>query len=358
MRSLRIVLALALLLCLAPVACSGQGERSEAARGGGEGDPRSTEGAAPAGWALAIHGGAGTISRDLPEERRRQYYDGLERALTAGKEVLAAGGTAVDAVQSVILVLEDDPLFNAARGAVYTHEGTHELDAAIMDGRDRSCGSVTGIKTVKNPILLARAVMERTPHVFMMGEGAEALAGKLELERVENSYFDTERRREQLERTIERERETGSWHEDFGTAEGEGGSTVGAAALDVHGDLAAATSTGGLTNKRFGRVGDVPVVGAGTYADNRSCALSGTGKGEEFIKHTVARTIAALAEYEGMSCQDAADRVMAERLQPGDGGVIGVGPTGEIVWSFNSAGMFRGAADSDGRFETRIWQEE
>lgn len=316
------------------------------------------EGAAPAGWSLAIHGGAGTISRDLPEERRRQYYEGLERALTAGEEVLASGGTALDAVEAVILVLEDDPLFNAARGAVYTHEGTHELDAAIMDGRDRACGSVTGIKTVKNPILLARAVMERTPHVFMMGEGAEALAAKLELEQVENSYFDTERRRGQLERAIERERETGSWHEDFGPAEGEGGSTVGAAALDVHGDLAAATSTGGLTNKRFGRVGDVPVIGAGTYADNRSCALSGTGKGEEFIKHTVARTIAALAEYEGMSCQEAADRVMTERLQPGDGGVIGVGPAGEIVWSFNSAGMFRGAADSDGRFETRIWDDE
>ena len=301
-------------------------------------------------WALAIHGGAGTISKDLPEEQREAYYEGLERALAAGREVLEGGGAALDAVEAVVVILEDDPLFNAGKGAVYNHEGEHELDAAIMDGRTRDAGAVTGITTVKNPILLARGVMEESPHVFMMGEGAEVFAEALGLERVENSYYDTERRREALERAIERERESGSWHERFGT--------VGAAALDVHGNLAAATSTGGLTNKRFGRIGDVPVIGAGTYADNRSCALSGTGRGEEFIKHTVARTIAALVEYGGMSCGAAAERVMAERLEPGDGGVIGVGGDGGIVWAFNSAGMFRGAADSAGRFETRIWSEE
>lgn len=301
-------------------------------------------------WALAIHGGAGTISKDLPEERRKEYYDGLEKALAAGKEVLAGGGTALDAVEAVVVLLEDDPLFNAGKGAVFNHEGEHELDAAIMDGRTRDAGSVTGIETVKNPILLARGVMEESPHVFMMGEGAEVFADALGLERVENSYYDTERRREALERAIEREKETGGWHEELGT--------VGAAALDVHGNLAAATSTGGLTNKRFGRIGDVPVVGAGTYADDASCALSGTGKGEEFIKHTVARTVAALVEYEGMTCDAAAEKVMAERLQPGDGGLIGVGADGGIVWAFNSAGMFRGAADSTGRFETRIWQDE
>lgn len=338
MRPSKIVFAAAVSLAMLQPACSGQTEEA----GAGE--------VAAARWSLAIHGGAGTISRDLPEDRRRGYYAGLEAALEAGEGILATGGTALDAVEAVILVLEDDPLFNAGRGAVYTHEGTHELDAAIMDGRDRSCGAVTGIKTVKNPILLARAVMERTPHVFMMGEGAEALATGLGLERVENSHFDTERRKEQLDRAIEREEETGSWSDSFGT--------VGAAALDVHGNLAAATSTGGLTNKRFGRIGDVPVIGAGTYADNESCALSGTGKGEEFIKHTVARTIAALVEHAGLSCQQAADRVMTDRLQPGDGGVIGVGRAGDVVWSFNSEGMFRGAADSGGRFETRIWREE
>jgi len=301
-------------------------------------------------WALAIHGGAGVISKDMPAEQRAQYTAGLEAALTAGKKVLEGGGTSLDAVQAVILTLEDNPLFNAGKGAVYTHEGTHELDAAIMNGRDRSCGSVTGIKTVKHPILLARAVMERTPHVFMMGDGAEQLAAKLGLERVDNSYFDTERRREQLDRAIEREKETGSWSDTFGT--------VGAAAFDTHGDLAAATSTGGLTNKRFGRIGDVPVIGAGTYADNDSCALSGTGLGEQYIRNTVTRTIAALVEYKGMTCQQAADHVMRERLNPGDGGVIGVGRHGDIVWSFNSTGMFRGAADSNGRFETRIWEDE
>lgn len=301
-------------------------------------------------WALAIHGGAGVISRDMPDERKQEYYDGLTKALAAGKEVLAGGGTALDAVERVVVTLEDDPLFNAGKGAVYTHEGTHELDAAVMDGRDRSCGAVTGLTTVKNPIKLARLVMEESPHVFMMGDGAEAFAGALDLERVEPSYFDTERRWESLQRALEREEETGAWHQRFGT--------VGAAALDVHGHLAAATSTGGITNKRFGRIGDVPVIGAGTYADDASCALSGTGAGEEFIKHTVARTIAALAEYQDLTCAEAAKRVIHQRLQPGDGGVIGVGPGGEIVWEYNSGGMFRGAADSGGRFEVRIWADE
>lgn len=305
-------------------------------------------------WALAIHAGAGVISKDLAEEEKRAYYAGLEKALAAGKEVLAAGGTALDAVERVVVILEDDPKFNAGKGAVYTHEGTHELDAAIMDGSDRSCGAVTGIKTVKNPILLARGIMAQSPHVFMMGEGAEVFADKLGLERVENSYFDTERRREALERAIQREKEEGVWTDEFGDPYG----TVGAAALDTHGHMAAATSTGGLTNKRFGRIGDVPVIGAGTYADDASCALSGTGEGEQFIRHTVARTIAALVEHAGMTCSEAAREVIANRLEPGDGGMIGVGADGGIVWEFNTLGMFRGAADSTGRFEVRIWQDE
>ncbi len=299
-------------------------------------------------WALAIHGGAGVISRDMPAEARQQYVDGLKQALAAGKEVLASGGTALDAVERVIVTLEDNPLFNAGKGAVYTHEGTHELDAAIMDGRDRSAGSVTGIKTVKNPIKLARLVMERSPHVFMGYAGAEAFADEMGVERVPNSYYDTARRKEALEKALEREKKTGKWSSEFGT--------VGAAALDTHGDLAAATSTGGLTNKRFGRIGDVPVIGAGTYADNQSCALSGTGKGEEYIKNTVTRTIAALVEYKGLTCDQAAKEVLEHRLKPGDGGVIGVGRDGGIVWEFNTTGMFRGAATSDGRFEVKIWE--
>jgi beta-aspartyl-peptidase (threonine type) len=301
-------------------------------------------------WALAIHGGAGVISKDMPEARKKEYYAGLEKALAAGREVLAGGGTALDAVEHVILVLEDDPRFNAGKGAVYTHEGTHELDAAIMDGSDRSAGAVTGIKTVKHPILLARLVMEKSPHVFMAGAGAEVFAERFGLERVENSFFDTPERFDALQKAIEREKKEGGWTDKFGT--------VGAAALDTHGHLAAATSTGGLTNKRFGRIGDVPVIGAGTYADDATCALSGTGQGEQFIRHTVARTIAARVEYLGETCSEAAKHVIQERLQPGDGGVIGVGRDGGIVWEFNSEGMFRGAADSTGRFETRIWQDE
>jgi len=347
MRAPRSTPFVALFACFLAFACSASepsgSEISSASEAASDAAPSPR-------WALAIHGGAGVISRDMPEADRERYYDGLETALAAGREVLAGGGTALDAVERVVRTLEDNPLFNAGKGAVYNHEGAHELDAAIMDGRDRSCGAVTGITTVKSPIGLARLVMEKSPHVFMMGAGAEAFGEELGVERVENSYFDTPRRWESLQRALEREKETGSWAEKFGT--------VGAAALDTHGNLAAATSTGGLTNKRFGRIGDVPVIGAGTYADNESCALSGTGQGEQFIKHTVARTIAALAEYGGMSCGEAARKVIQERLEPGDGGVIGVGPDGEIVWEFNSGGMFRGAADSGGRFEVRIWTEK
>ncbi len=301
-------------------------------------------------WALAIHGGAGVISRDMPADQRAAYLDGLKKALAAGKQVLASGGTALDAVERVLVTLEDNSLFNAGKGAVYTHEGTHELDAAIMDGRDRSAGAVTGIKTVKNPIKLARLVMERSPHVFMGYEGAEAFATQMGVERVPNSYYDTDRRYQQLQKALEREKKTGEWTEKFGT--------VGAAALDTHGNLAAGTSTGGLTNKRFGRIGDSPIVGAGTYADNDSCALSGTGQGEEFIKNTVTRTIAALVEYKGMTCGEAARQVIQHRIKPGDGGVIGVGRDGEIVWEYNTTGMFRGAANSEGRFEIKIWQDQ
>lgn len=329
------------LLLVSSVACAEAPEGAKDEAGGEEN--RAT-------WSLAIHGGAGNISREMPEERRKARVEGLETALDAGREILAGGGTALDAVEAVVRSLESDPEFNAGKGAVFTHEGTHELDAAIMDGRDRSCGAVTGLTTVKHPIELARAVMTETPHVFMMGDGAETLADRLDLERVENSWFDTERRRKSLERALEREKETGSWHERFGT--------VGAAARDTHGDLAAATSTGGLTNKRFGRIGDVPVIGAGTYADNASCALSGTGNGEAFIRDTATRSIAALVEYGDLDCQSAARQVIHERLEPGDGGVIGVGRDGEIVWELSTTGMYRGAADSEGRFEIRIWEDE
>ncbi len=235
-----------------------------------------------------------------------------------------------------------------------------------MDGRDLSCGAVAGLKTVRNPISLARLVKERSPHVFLVGEGAEVFAQEQGLERVSQDYFHTERRYESLQRALEREPQEAEEAEEGGESASLGDglgetldeiySTVGAVALDRDGNLAAATSTGGLTNKRFGRVGDVPVIGAGTYADNRSCAVSGTGKGEQFIRHTVARSIAARMQLAGESLEEAARAVIDGELDPGDGGVITVSKNGEIALVFNSEGMFRGAADSSGRFEVAIWE--
>lgn len=297
----------------------------------------------PGRWAIAIHGGAGTIPRDIPAAEKEQYLASLRAALTLGKEVLEKGGTSLDAVEKVVRFLEDDPLFNAGKGAVFTHEGTNELDAAIMDGRTLSCGSVAGVKTVKNPISLARLVMEKSPHVFMVGEGAEKFAAEMKVEVVPKEYFFTQKRWDQLQAALKKE------------AEEKDKDTVGAVARDVHGNLAAATSTGGMTNKRFGRLGDVPVIGAGTYANNKTCAVSGTGWGEKFIRHTVAHDISALIEYANLSVQQAAETVIQRKLDRGDGGVIVVGRDGAIAMVFNSAGMYRGAADSTGRFEVAIW---
>lgn len=296
-------------------------------------------------YAIAIHGGAGTIPKSLPQSEKDAYLKSLSEALKIGRDVLAAGGNSLDAVEKVVRFLEDDPLFNAGKGAVFTHDGTHELDAAIMDGRDLSCGSVAGVKTVKNPISLARMVKERTQHVFLVGEGADKFAEEMKVERVGQDYFFVQRRYDQLQEELRKEKEPEKDRD-----------TVGAVALDSHGNLAAATSTGGMTNKRWGRLGDVPVIGAGTYANNRTCAISATGVGEEFIKHTVAHDISALMEYRGLSLQQAADEVVHRKLKPGDGGVIGVSKDGAIALVFNSEGMYRGAADSSGRFEVKIWE--
>jgi len=299
-------------------------------------------------WALAIHGGAGTIPKNVPEGGREQYLKSLAAALKLGAGILEKGGASLDAVEAVVRALEDDPLFNAGKGAVFTHEGTHELDAAIMDGRDLSCGSVAGLKTVKNPITLARKVMEKSGHVFLVGEGAERFAGEMKVERVPNEYFSTSQRLAQWQEALKEEAAKAA-------KDPKDKDTVGAVALDLHGNLAAATSTGGLTNKRWGRLGDVPVIGAGTYANNRTCAVSATGIGEQFIRHTVAHDISALVEYAGLSLQKAAERVIREKLQPGDGGVIAAGRDGSLALVFNSEGMYRGAADSSGRFEVAIW---
>lgn len=293
-------------------------------------------------WSLAIHGGAGTIPKNIPEAQKEEYLKGLRAALEVGQKVLAGGGTSLDAVEKVVRILEDNPLFNAGKGAVFTNEGTHELDAAIMDGRDLSCGSVAGLKTVKNPISLARLVMEKSPHVFMVGTGAEKFADEMKVERVDQKYFFTQKRYDDWQKKLKEEAEKDK-------------DTVGAVALDVHGNLAAATSTGGMTNKRFGRLGDVPVIGAGTYANNRTAAISATGWGEKFIRHTVAHDISALIEYKGLTLQQAAEEVIHRKLDKDDGGIIGVARDGSIALVFNSEGMYRGAADSTGRFEVAIW---
>lgn len=350
--TLRLLLATLLLL---PTACTAPSPNGTT---GTTAEVPATEGSEESGadrpeWALAIHGGAGVIPKDMEEERKQEYFDALEAALALGRDSLERGESALDTVEQVVRFLEDDPKFNAGKGAVYTHEGTHELDAAIMDGRTLDCGSVAAVTTIKHPITLARRVLERSPHVFLIGEGAEVFATEMGVERVTQDYFHTERRYEQLQRILEEEARaegTGQGTED------KERSTVGAVALDRNGDLAAATSTGGLTNKRFGRVGDVPVIGAGTYANNRTCAVSGTGKGEQFIRHTVAHSISAAMEHGGLSLDEAARQVIHERLEEGDGGIIAVGHDGSIALVFNSPGMFRGAADARGRFEVGIWE--
>ncbi len=301
-------------------------------------------------WSLAIHGGAGVIDKSMPEEKKKEYFAALERALSLGKGMLEKGASAVDTVEAVVRDLENDPKFNAGKGAVFTHDGEHEMDAAIMDGSTLGCGSVAGLKTVKNPISLARLVMEKSKHVFFAGPGAEKfadeMAGNPKIERAGPDYFFVQERYDQWQKAMKDEA-AGSVPKKFGT--------VGAVALDIHGHLAAATSTGGLTDKRFGRIGDVPVIGAGTYADDRSCAVSATGVGEQFIRHTVARTIAARVQFAGLSLEEAAKQTIGE-LAPGDGGVIAVGKDGRIALVFNSSGMFRGAADASGRFEVAIWE--
>ena len=306
-----------------------------------------TRGDAPK-YAIAIHGGAGVITKDKIPDGGRAHLEALRAALELGRSTLAAGGTSLDAVEKVVRRLEDDPLFNAGKGAVYDHDGLHELDAAIMDGRRLACGAVAAVKTVKNPISLARLVMERSPHVLLVGEGADRFAAEMGVERVGQDYFHTAYRYEEWQQELRKKR--------GGADAGKSHGTVGAVALDRFGNLAAATSTGGTTDKLAGRVGDSPIVGAGTYADNRTCAVSGTGSGEEFIRHAVAHDIAALIEYRGATVQQAAEAVVRGKLRPGDGGVIVVGRDGAIALVFNSEGMYRGAADSTGRFDVKIWE--
>lgn len=329
-------------------------------------------------WSIAIHGGAGTIAREnMSAEAEAEYRAGLQVALDAGAKVLSEGGTAMDAVEAVILILEDDPKFNAGRGAVYTWEGGHELDASIMDGRDRDAGAVAGVTYVRNPILLARKVMTDSPHVMLSGEGAETFAAEQGLDLVPGEFFDTDSRREALERMKADKLSAIDVDIKFGT--------VGAVALDQDGNLAAGTSTGGMTGKRWNRIGDAPVIGAGTYADNRSCAVSATGWGEYFIRVGVAHEICTQLRFQSSGsgtvshglnedgqvelvepdpldadhAQEIADSVMDDVKElGGDGGIILVTPEGHALYSFNTSGMYRGRATSEGVNEVAIYGDE
>lgn len=298
--------------------------------------------------AIAVHGGAGVVpAAELTPQLDAAFRTGLGAALRAGYAVLEAGGSSLDAVTAAVVVLEEDPLFNAGRGAVLCADGGHELDAAIMDGADLRAGAVAGLRRVRNPVLLARHLLERSPHVMLAGPGADALAAAEGIECVPNDWFTTERRRAELER-----------HRAGLARVGDEASlgTVGAVALDGRGHLAAATSTGGMTGKRPGRVGDTPIIGAGTYASDDCCAVSATGHGEFFIRAAVAHEIASLVRHRGLGVQAAADDVVHRQLVRlgGSGGVIAVGRDGSIAMPFNSPGMLRGAMDSSGRFETGI----
>lgn len=303
----------------------------------------------PAEFAIAIHGGAGTIEKSkMTPEKERAYRAKLEEAIDAGYAVLDKGGASLDAVVAAINILEDSPLFNAGKGAVYTYEGAHELDASIMDGRDRQAGAVAGVKRVANPINLARMVMEDSPFVMLAGEGAEAFARSRGVPMVDNKRFDTEQRRQQLERAKEKLDKENKQDKDYRAAVDSlpvpfRMGTVGAVALDKQGNLAAGTSTGGMTAKRYGRIGDSPVIGAGTFADNRSCAVSATGHGEYFIRYSVAADICTRVAYQSKSVAQAADEVINEVLLPvgGTGGVIVLDAKGNIALTFNTKGMYR-----------------
>lgn len=304
-------------------------------------------------FAIAIHGGSGALTRSsLTLERESACRAALAEALEAGRKVLARGGSSLDAVTDAVKVLEDSPFFNAGKGAVFTREGTNEMDAAIMDGRDRRAGAVAAVTTVRNPVEAARAVMEKSPHVLLAGKGAERFAMEQGLAIVDPSYFRTAERWEQLQRA--REREGLPMDHDAPRAEPAGTSaieareelgTVGAVALDQAGNLAAATSTGGLTNKRSGRIGDSPIIGAGTWAENESVAVSATGTGEMFMRSVAAYDIAALVKYKGRTPQQAADEALAKvKAIGGRGGVVVLDRSGEAVFSFTTEGMYRGFA--------------
>lgn len=312
-------------------------------------------------YGLVIHGGAGYIYKGrFTSEQDSIYRARLTEALKVGYKILSEGGSSVDAVEKVINVLENSPLFNAGKGAVFASNGRNELDASIMDGSNLNCGAVAGVTTIKNPISLARVVMEKSPHVMMAREGAEKYGEEMGLEIVDNKYFYTDKSWNSLKEAQKAEEEKNLKSANYFENSDYKFGTVGCAALDKNGNLAAGTSTGGMTNKKWGRVGDSPIIGAGTYANNKTCALSATGHGEYFIRNVVTYDISARMEYKGETLKQSADYVIKDKLvkQKGEGGIIGIDKRGNIVMSFNTPGMFRGFITDKNNPTVKLYKDE
>ena len=334
----KLIILSSLLICILGLFSCKTDKKSAADHSKGESGPKQE-------WAIVIHGGAGGMTKEnLTPELDKEYRASLQAAVNTGKKILSGGGSALDAVEQTIRTMEDNPLFNAGKGAVFTHEGRNELDAAIMDGSNLGAGAVAGVTDIKNPISAASKVMTNSPHVMLSGAGASQFAKEQGLEIVPASYFYTEKRFNELQELLKKEK--------YGT--------VGCCALDKNGNLAAGTSTGGMANKRYNRIGDSPVIGAGTYANNNTCAVSGTGHGEYFIRWTVAHDISALMEYKGLGVKEASDLVVNDKLVKagGSGGVICVDKSGNISMPFNTSGMFRGFATADGKEGIFIYKDE
>lgn len=315
---------------------------------------------------LVIHGGAGNISQEtLSEERWNLYKQGLEEALDQGYEILESGGTSIDAVEKSISLMENNPLFNAGKGAVYNTYGKQEMDASIMDGKTLNSGAVAGVNGIKNPIIAARTVMDSSKHVMFSGNGATLFAKEEGLEIVDSTYFYTKRRYDYWKSLKDKEKlgldhNKLSFEEDLNYWEHKKYGTVGAVAIDKYGNIVAGTSTGGLTNKQFGRIGDSPIIGAGTYANNKTCGVSCTGTGEYFIRTLAAHEVSSLVQYKNLPLQEATDSVIYNRIEPlnGDGGMIALDKYGNVAYSFNTKGMFRAYKNSNGEKHINAFEKE
>ncbi|MDY0780450.1 isoaspartyl peptidase/L-asparaginase [Tenacibaculum sp. IB213877] len=327
-------------------------------------EPKKTSEVKTNEFAIVIHGGAGTIlKKNMTPEKEQAYKTKLEEAIKVGYDILKNGGSSMDAVEKTIHVMENSPLFNAGKGAVFTNEETNELDASIMTGNDLNAGAVAGVKDVKNPISLARKIMENSPHVMLSGKGASVFAKEKGLEIVNPSYFYTENRFNSLQRVKEKmkaelDHDGKTAFYDAEIKDSKFG-TVGCVALDKNGNITAGTSTGGITNKRWNRIGDSPIIGAGTYANNKTCGVSSTGWGEYFIRLNVAHDISALMEYKNLSLKDATKEVIQQKLTKigGDGGVIAIDKNGNMVFEFNTAGMYRASMNDKGELGVKIYKE-